>query len=142
MKKLLLTLTCCFIVVNLFGQDDLYGVHNSPGKIASKQEKDYKITIAPKNIVIGSSMIGASAAAYMISTSLINNSINKTKDLDKIEKLNNTHNAMGYICGGVSLFGTLVIIGGLKKEYTQYGLGVGRNTYIDITGGMSLTKVF
>ena len=121
---------------------------------ADSYRSEYKIRIRPRNIISGSAMIGVSAGAYMIGSSIIDS---RAKTLEKelsddkitineynnsIESLNNTKRAMGYVCGGISLAGAIVVITGIYKDYAN-GIDIGHNfTVSDNGAGISLTKKF
>jgi len=61
---------------------------------------------------------------------------------DETDNLRRTKSTIGYIAGGVSLVGVVVVLTGLSKEYNA-GLKVSRNTYFNTTEtGFSLTKRF
>lgn len=114
----------------------------------------YKWKLRTENLVIGTSAIGASATAYMLSRSIISS---KTKNLanryadgkmklddynDKVASLDKTNRTVGYVCAGVSLAGVVVVLMGLHKEYTD-GLNIGHNIIVsDNGGGISITKKF
>lgn len=120
----------------------------------NRNNKEYKLKLRTGNLVVGGSLIGVSAATYMLSNSIIDNKVkNLGKDLaekeiklddynSKIESLDKTKRTMGYICAGTSLAGVIVVLTGLHKEYAQ-GVNLGHNfTVSDYGAGISLTKKF
>ena len=121
---------------------------------ADSYRSEYKIRIRPRNIISGSAMIGVSAGAYMIGSSIIDS---RAKTLEKeladdkitlneynnsIESLGKTKRAMGYVCGGISIAGAIVVLTGICRDYAD-GIDLGHNfTVSDNGAGISLTKKF
>ncbi|MDR2885619.1 MAG: hypothetical protein LBU95_02410 [Rikenellaceae bacterium] len=120
--------------------DYLYGSHVTKTKSA----KDYVMKLKPVNTAIGTGLIGVSVAAYAISSSMISDKLKDETDADKIESLNNTRSAIGYVCGGVSLVGVVVFVTGLHKEYVpNKGVPLSNNLYFDSrNSGVSLSFTF
>lgn len=88
----------------------------------------YKWKLRTGNLVAGTAIIGASAAAYMLTCST------------KAEY--DTKRTIGYVCAGTSLVGVIVVLTGLHREYSE-GFNVGRNiTVSDCGGGISISKKF
>lgn len=99
-------------------------------------------------------MIGFSVGAYMIGSSIIDSrarTFEKELADDKItlddynnniESLGKTKRAIGYVCGGISLAGAIVVLTGIYKDYAE-GIDLGHNfTVSDNGAGISLTKKF
>lgn len=114
----------------------------------------YKLKMNPRNLVAGTAVIGASAAAYMLTSSitssrakklgedLANGDISADDFAKKVESMDKTNRTVGYICAGTSLAGVIVVLTGLHKEYAQ-GVNLGHNfTVSDCGAGLSLTKKF
>lgn len=114
----------------------------------------YKLKMNPRNLVAGTAIIGASAAAYMLTSSITSSRAKKLgEDLakgdisaddfaKKVESMDKTNRTVGYICAGTSLAGVIVVLTGLHKEYAQ-GVNLGHNfTVSDYGAGISLTKKF
>lgn len=119
-----------------------------------RSDKAYKLKISTENLVVGSSLIGVSAATYMFSHSIISDKVKNLGDdfnngkiksesyQNKVESLEKTKRTMGYVCAGTSLAGVIVILTGLHKEYAS-GVNLGHNmTVSDCGAGISLTKKF
>lgn len=114
----------------------------SPGDGANYRGSTYKLKMRPYNLVIGASVIGVSATAYMLTSSVIEDKIKNETDLDKISSLSATKRTVGYICAGTSLAGVIVVLTGLHREYGN-GVNIGHNfTVSDAGGGISITKKF
>lgn len=116
--------------------------------------KAYKLKLSTENLVIGTSIIGASAAAYMVSNSIIsakaktyeadlsNGNIETDEYKENIKSLDKSKRTIGYVCAGTSIIGIITILSGLYKEY-EAGINVGQNiTVSDAGGGISITKKF
>lgn len=104
--------------------------------------RSFKWKLTPLNTVVGSSMIGASAAAYMLTSSIIDNKMANESDVEKISSLAKTKRTVGFVCAGTSVVGIVVVLTGLHKEYAQ-GIEIGHNlTVSDYGAGISLTKKF
>lgn len=108
----------------------------------------------PRHITVGASLIGASAAVYMLTSSavstrskglaeeLANHDIDSDEYAKKIESLDKTKRTVGYVCAGTSLAGVIVVLTGLHKEYAN-GIKLAHNlTISDYGAGISLTKRF
>lgn len=114
----------------------------------------YKLKIRPYNLVIGTSIIGASAATYMLTSSisssrikslgddLAKGDINSDEYAKKVDSMDKTKRTVGYVCAGTSLAGVIVVLTGLYREYDN-GIRLGHNfTVSDYGAGISLTKKF
>ncbi len=123
-------------------------------KLLSQPSSDYNYKgfrwkMKPVNAVVGGSLIGLSIAAYCISHSAIDSSIDNIDPnlradeiLDKTNSLRKTQRTVGYICAGVSVAGVIVILTGLHKEFAN-GVTLGDNLYLRDNGAeLSLTKKF
>lgn len=116
---------------------------------ADNSYKGFRWKMKPVNAVVGGSLIGLSVAAYCISHSAIDSSIDNIDPklradeiLDKTNSLRKTQRTVGYICAGVSVAGVIVLLTGLHKEYAN-GVTLGDNLYLRDNGaGLSLTKKF
>lgn len=104
----------------------------------------------PRHITIGASLIGASAAAYMLTSSAVSirsknlaEEIKDAEDLaEEIKSLDKKKQTVGFICAGVSVAGVIVVLTGLHKEYAN-GVKLAHNlTISDYGAGISLTKKF
>lgn len=104
----------------------------------------------PRHITIGASLIGASAAAYMLTSSAVSirsknlaEEIKDAEDLaEEIKSLDKKKQTVGFICAGVSVAGVIVVLTGLHKEYAN-GVKLAHNlTISDYGAGISLTKRF
>lgn len=104
----------------------------------------------PRHITIGASLIGASAAAYMLTSSAVSirsknlaEEIKDAEDLaEEIKSLDKKKQTVGFICAGVSVAGVIVVLTGLHKEYAN-GIKLAHNlTISDYGAGISLTKRF
>ena len=120
----------------------------------SRKHRSYKIMFDHKKTITGSSMIGFSVGAYMIGSSIIDSrakTLKKELAADKItlneynnsiESLGKTKRAMGYVCGGISIAGAIVVLTGICRDYAD-GIDLGHNfTVSDNGAGISLTKKF
>ena len=104
--------------------------------------KSYILKVRTENLVIGTSMIGASAAAYMLTNSIIENKLKDEMDVDEIASLSKTKRTVGYVCAGTSLVGVIVVLTGLHKEYGNRVKLAHNLTISDYGAGISLTKKF
>lgn len=104
----------------------------------------------PRHITVGASLIGASAAAYMLTSSAVSirsknlaEEIKDAEDLaEEIKSLDKKKQTVGFICAGVSVAGVIVVLTGLHKEYAN-GVKLAHNlTISDYGAGISLTKRF
>lgn len=118
------------------------------------QPRRYKLAFNHKHTIIGTAAIGVAAGSYMIGRSVIDSRIESlgrdladgeisTNDYNhKIESLGKTKRTMGYICGGVSIVGAIVVITGMYKDYDG-DINLGHNFAVsDYGAGIRLTKRF
>lgn len=119
-----------------------FGSRNTDRSEFDNRGRSFKWKLTPLNTVVGSSMIGASAAAYMLTSSIIDNKMANESDIEKISSLAKTKRTVGFVCAGTSVVGIVVVLTGLHKEYAQ-GIEIGHNlTVSDYGAGISLTKKF
>lgn len=119
-----------------------FGNRNADISKFDNKGRSFKWKLTPLNTVIGSSMIGASAATYMLTSSIIDNKMANESDVEKISSLAKTKRTVGFVCAGTSVIGIVVVLTGLHKEYAQ-GIEIGHNlTVSDYGAGISLTKKF
>lgn len=108
----------------------------------------------PRHITIGASLIGASAAAYMLTSSIASAKVESIQEelskgpknsdtlAKELESWGETKRTVGYVCAGTSLVGVIVVLTGLHKEYAN-GVKLAHNlTISDYGAGISLTKRF
>ena len=125
-----------------------------PDQGIDDEGKKYKLKLKPRNLVIGTSVIGASAAVYMLTSSavstrskglaeeLANHDIDSDEYAKEIESLDKTKRTVGFICAGTSLAGVIVVLTGIYRDYDN-GINLGHNfTVSDYGAGISLTKRF
>lgn len=128
--------------------------HSNINSSGYRKHRSYKIMFDHKQTITGSAMIGFSVGAYMIGSSIIDSrarTFEKELADDKItlddynnniESLGKTKRAIGYVCGGISLAGAIVVLTGIYKDYAE-GIDLGHNfTVSDNGAGISLTKKF
>lgn len=131
--------------INKYGKEEFRSLNNQFRE--TKPSREYSLKLNSTNLIIGVTSIGVSLSAYAISNSLISDKI-ESLDLNddyekKLKSLNNTKNTVGYICGGVSLAGVIVILTGIQKEYKpNLGFNLKGNTYLDSNNGVSLAISF
>lgn len=119
-----------------------FGSRNTDRSKFDNRGRSFKWKLTPLNTVVGSSMIGASAATYMLTSSIIDNKMANESDVEKISSLAKTKRTVGIVCAGTSVIGIVVVLTGLHKEYAQ-GIELGHNlTVSDYGAGISLTKKF
>lgn len=159
------TLDKLWLKAQLYEEPLTKGESWAPKKVKSADQKlsrgtgkdalgQFSWKMDPRHITIGASLIGASAAAYMLTNSIAsakaksiqeelatsnNGSDTLTKELESWEK---TKRTVGYISAGVSVAGVIVVLTGLHKEYAN-GIKLAHNlTISDYGAGISLTKRF
>lgn len=126
------------------------------GRRMDEYRRDYngmqfKWKLKPLNTVLGSSIIGTSAAVYFMGSSIIESKINDLKESDfndpndyskEVKSLGRTRRTIGYVCAGTSVAGAIVILTGLYREYSD-GVNIGHNMTISDAGvGISFTRKF
>lgn len=145
--------------------NDFYSTNKQPSVVV----KESKYKLKPINLIVGSSVVAASAGGYMIATSAINGKIrenaesmaekekalsneyssnNRDKLLNEIDalskknaKLDKRKETAGYICGAASLAGLITILTGIYRS--DNGIKISQNTYINSTSqGLSASIVF
>jgi len=161
------TLDKLWLKAQLYEEPLTKGESWAPKKVKSADQKlsrgtgkdalgQFSWKMDPRHITIGASLIGASAAAYMLTSSIastksksIQEELSGSKDSNKSETLakeleswEKTKRTVGYISAGVSVAGVIVVLTGLHKEYAN-GIKLAHNlTISDYGAGISLTKRF
>lgn len=155
------TLDKLWLKAQLYEEPLTKGESWAPKKVKSADQKlsrgtgkdalgQFSWKMDPRHITIGASLIGASAAAYMLTSSAVSirsknlaEEIKDAEDLaEEIKSLDKKKQTVGFICAGVSVAGVIVVLTGLHKEYAN-GVKLAHNlTISDYGAGISLTKRF